>query len=108
MNENKNVPNTIYFLLNENFSVDKGYSYLELLSFLNIFKEYYRELYNSKNNKDNELMNYRDNNILMEIKLNEIMQLLQEKTKENEMLYQKICRKLTLWERITGKIKIKF
>lgn len=96
------------YLLTNEFNINKGYSYTELIKFLNTFQYYYKENYEWKEKYRQELLlknkTFEENNY----KIRELENLLKEKEKENAYLYNKITRKLTFSERITGKITIKY
>lgn len=108
MIDKNNTQSTLHFLINAEFTVERGYSYGELLNFLKTFQVYYRECYIKRDQFEQEL-NYKNTTLVDESnRMLNAEKLLQEKIKENTFLFEKISRKLTFWERVTGRIKIKY
>ncbi len=96
----------INYLLNIDFNNNSGYSYTELLDFLKCYRSYYRNVLENYEWFKSEL-NSRDE-ILKN--LNYRVKDLEEKTRFQSMqitsLKSCLIRKLTFWERISGKVKI--
>ncbi len=108
MIDKNNTQSTLHFLINADFSPERGYSYGELLLFLKTFQSYYRDCYTKKEKIEQEL-NYKNTTFLqIENRIIDIEKLFKEKENQNIFLLSKIDRKLTFWERITGKIKLKY
>lgn len=107
INNNYTKP-SIHLLLNVDFSTERGFSYIELLNFLKTFQSYYRDMYLKAEFLEKDYSN--KEKMLNELteKINDVQNLLKEKEEENMYLYTKIVRKLSFWERLTGKIVIKY
>ena len=110
---NENPTSTLYFLITAEFSHERGYSYGELITYLKNFQTYYRDCYTKKEafekelNFKNKTFTFSGNRILeLENIIAEKDITIKEKEKENEFLISVLCKKLTFWERITGKVKI--
>jgi hypothetical protein len=108
MIDKNNTQSTLHFLINADFTPERGYSYGELITFLKTFQTYYRECYIKKDQYEQELKFKNKTFELVETKIINIEKLLKEKEKENNFLITKVDRKLTFWERITGKLNIKY
>ncbi len=106
--DNNSIRPIYDFLLTADFSEENKYQYWELLNFLKNFQYYYKECYVLMDNNRKELLHKNKSFEESEKRYLEITNLLKEKSDENSMLYQKMNRRLTFWERLTGKIKIKF
>ncbi len=108
MTDKSNTQSTLYFLINADFTIERGHSYGELLTFLKTFQTYYRECYIKKEQYEQEL-NFKNKTFEhLETKIIKVEKLLKEKEKENNFLISKVDRKLTFWERVTGKLNIKY
>lgn len=93
------------FLLNTDFNIESGFSYTQLINFLNDHKKYYkalldnRELYKYELDKANKTI----------LDLESIIKVEEEKLeKKNEQfknLINATVRKLTLKERLFGRFK---
>lgn len=95
-----------YSLMNIEFNIERGYSYGELLQYLRNFQHYYRECY-----RHNEILEINNNNkdktiSDIETKIEKLESYIKDREMNIESLYSILNRKLTIWERITGKIKI--
>lgn len=98
----------INFLLNEQFVIERGYSYIEILNYLKSFQYYYRECYRRAETIEQEFIS--KNKTIKELE-NRIVYLenkVKEKEKETDYLYNKLNKNLSLWERIKGRIIIKY
>lgn len=104
---NKNKDAILDFLLTADFKRNYGYSYTELLEFLNYYQVYYRQI-NESNQWVKHELNHRDK-ILNElnIKIQGLEQKLEFQSKQISFLKSHLTKKLSWWERITGKSKIK-
>lgn len=96
----------IHQLLNIDFKPERGYSYAELLNFLNTFQAYYRDCYVKKDNSEKDLIRKNKTFTDLENRIIYLEKLLKDKNIENNHLLNKITKKLTIWERLTGKVKI--
>ena len=106
MSNINNTKSTLHFLINVEFDISRGYSYIELLSFLKTFQGYFRDCYRNKEYCEQELIFKNKTLLEIESRMIELEKKLIDKNKESETLYSKINRKLTIWERISGRIKI--
>jgi predicted RNase H-like nuclease (RuvC/YqgF family) len=93
------------FLLTTDFDISQGYSYNDLINFLNAYKEFFRDCYNAKEDllrekyrKDRTFSDY-------ETRINELEKRMEKLRIENEILTKKISRKLTFKERLFGRFK---
>lgn len=108
MIDKSNTKSTLHFLINADFSPERGHSYGEMINFLKTFQSYYRECYIKKDQFEQEL-NYKNKTFeQMEDKIINNEKILKEKDNEIYKLYTQLNRKLTFWERVTGKINIKY
>lgn len=98
--------NLLPFLLNADFKKDYGYSYTELLRFLKAYQFYYKKIYQNNDWFKQELMQ-RDK-VLAELntKISKLEERLNSQDKHISVLTSYVNKKLSFWERITGKIKI--
>jgi hypothetical protein len=94
------------FLRTADFKAQYGYSYTELLEFLNYYQIYYRQIQENNMWVKNEL-EHRDK-ILSELnkKISILEERLEFQSKQVQFLKKHLTKKLSLWERITGKIKL--
>lgn len=94
--------NMVDFLLTNDFSIYDGYSYQELVNFLCLYKSFYRELYDVKEYHRKEI-------IYIQSKENNdsetILRLRATIEMKDEIITKMYNKKLSLWERIIGKIK---
>lgn len=93
------------FLLTTKFDVTQGYSYVSLIGFLNTMSEHFKACYDTKERISREF--YLKDRIIKEQDdtIKELQKRLENVKRENEILTSKISRKLTLKERLLGKIK---
>ena len=108
MSNNSNTQITLHFLMNTDFSYERGYSYGELINYLKTYQLYYRECYANKDKFEQELLFKNKTFDQSENRILNLEKLLKEKENDIGFLMSKISRKLTFWERVTGKIKIKY
>lgn len=94
------------FLLSADFKVENNYSYSELLLFLQYYKNFYRQSY-EKNQDLRYILDKAEAHIKkLEVDMIEKERQL-ESCKKQLSAYKKIVsRKLTFFERLTGKIKL--
>ena len=92
-------------LLNNKFVVESGYSYSELLTFLKAFQSYYIDCCMINENYKKELLMLNKNNLELGKNMITLEQKNKNVEKENIILTSKISRKLSIWERISGRIK---
>ncbi len=95
------------FLLSADFNVKKGYSYTELITFLNAYKQYFVECYNNKEKLRKELLLKDKTNTFYDNRIEELLEQVERLKSENEILTKMISRKLTFKERFLGKFKWK-
>lgn len=95
------------FLLSADFNDKKGYSYNELLSFLNAYKQFFVECYNNKENLRKELSKKDTTKDFYDNRIKELLEQVSRVRKENEILTRMVSRKLTLKERLMGRFKWK-
>ena len=106
--DDNNDFSVVQFLINAEFTAQRGYSYGELLKYLIMFLAYYRDCYIKKDALEQEL-NFKNKTFsLLEHRIVELENIIKDKETQNEFLINKITRKLSLWERVKGKIKIKY
>ncbi len=108
MIDKTNTQSTLHFLMNAEFITERGYSYGELLNYLITFQTYYRECYTQKEHYEKELIHLNQTLEFVKDRIINSDKLLKEKEDENRFLITKIDRRLSFWERLTGKIKIKY
>lgn len=94
------------FILNTKITVDSGYSYIQLLEFLEYIKYFYKEILENRELYIRELQQERKKNKDLEEINKQIDIRLSKKNTEFQNLCDKISRKLTLKERLTGKIEL--
>ncbi len=102
-NSNNNM--LIHQLLNNNYVAESGYSYSDLLFFLNKFQAYYKDCYINNQNLEKDLIYKNKLNNELEKRIDILEKELENFRKENIYYCTKINKKLSLWERLTGKIK---
>lgn len=95
------------FLINHDFKVSDNYSYVELISYLKTMQaEYkkcvdtYKGLNDSKNNFEKIIIH---NNMV----INDLEEVLKKEREKTSKIIWKCQKKLSILERITGKIKLK-
>jgi hypothetical protein len=93
------------FLLTTNFNMSQGYSYSELITFLNAYKGFFVDSYNKKEQLKKELYKKGTTFSDYETRIVELEKKMEEVRNENELLTKIISRKLTLRERLLGKFK---
>jgi hypothetical protein len=93
------------FLLTADFNHDCGYSYLELIDYLDNYKNYFRSQNIDKENikRDLERSEKENRQLLERIKILESKIEIQSNQLKN--IKTTLSRKLSVWERISGKIK---
>lgn len=103
---NKNKEAILDFLLTADFKNHYGYSYTELIEFLNYYQVYYRQIQENNNWIKYELQ-HRDK-ILADLnaKIESLEKKLEFQNKQIYFLKTHLTKKLSIWERITGKAKI--
>jgi hypothetical protein len=104
MKEIKTYEMMINQLLNTKFESERGYSYPELLNFLNSFQIYYRDCYLKKESLEKEINIKNKTFNDLEYRITYLDNLLKDMEKANNIYLNKIQQKLSIWERITGKI----
>ena len=87
------------------FNVNGGYSYIDLVKYLNLYKEFYWTLYRENENSRN-LVKSKDNEIeKISHKIKQLEKMIEDQNFQINNLKSYFGRKLTIWERITGKMK---
>jgi hypothetical protein len=94
------------FILNTNISIESGYSYVQILEFLEYLKYFYKDLLENRELYKRELQQQMKKNKNLEEEVEQISIRLSKKSKEFQNLCDKIARKLSLKERLTGRINI--
>ncbi len=103
---NKNKEGILDFLLTADFKSHYGYSYPELIEFLNYYQFYYRQIQENNSWIKHEL-HHRDK-ILKElnIKIESLEKKIDFQNTQISFLKSHLTKKLSIWERITGRAKI--
>lgn len=94
----------IKMLLNTDFDGSRSFSYSELLYFLRRLQEAYKETYDVNIRLNQELISLQKTFIDYDLKMNKNNQLMEDKNKEVNTYLNMLTKKLSLRERITGKI----
>lgn len=97
----------INFLLNEQFIIERGYSYIEILNYLKSFQYYYRECYRRAETIEQEFILKNKTIKDLENRIVYLENRIKDKENETEILYNKINKNLSFWERVKGRIIIK-
>jgi hypothetical protein len=94
------------FLCTADISTENGYSYTELVIFLQNYKKFYRIENIEKSNAKRDLNDAekRINQLLNKVKILETK--IESQTEQNKTLKKMLCKKLTFWERLKGKINL--
>ena len=93
------------FLLTTDFVSTQGYSYNELITFLNAYKGFFRECYDTKEQLKKEIYQKDRTFSDYETRIVELEKRMENVRRENEILTNKISRKLSLKERLLGRFK---
>lgn len=93
-------------ILNTDFNVNTTASYSELLLYINELKRHYKECVDNFNHQRNREYMYNQSLDNLTEKITELENSLKYFVNVNNNLTFALTRKLTWWERITGKIKI--
>ena len=95
------------FLLNSDFKVDSGFSYTQLVNFLNDYKMFYKMLLENRERYKYEFERSNKTIIQLEDKLKEIKSNAKRKDEQFQNLLRVVSRKLSWKERIFGRFKFK-
>lgn len=95
----------IYNILNMDFNNQTNASYNDLLIYINELKNNYKTCVDNYNYLKNREDMYHRSLDEMNIKINTLQKNIEYFEKINKNLTFVLNRKLTIWERITGKIK---
>ena len=93
------------FLLTSDFDVTNGYSYNDLINFLNAYKGFFRECYDQKEYLKKEKFRKDETFTVYDTTIKELEEKIEYLKKDNTFLTNKISRKLSLKERILGRFK---
>ena len=92
-------------MLTTDFEPSQGYSYNDLINFLNAYKEFFRDCYNSKESLKGEIFRKDRTFSDYETKIKELEDRIKKLESDNKFLTNTISRKLTIKERLFGKFK---
>lgn len=90
----------------KDFTVDQNYSYIELLEFLNVYKKEFVTVMNNKNSLIVENKELRKIIEKLEHEIERLNNKISDEEKKIMYLTSQVSKKLSIFERITGKIKI--
>jgi flagellar hook-associated protein FlgK len=94
------------FLCTADISTENGYSYTELVIFLQNYKRFYRIVDIEKKNakRDLEDAEKRVNQLLNKIKILETQ--IETQNHQNKSIKKMLTKRLSFWERFTGKLNL--
>lgn len=95
------------FLLNCDFKVDSGFSYTQLVNFLNDYKTFYKILLDNRERYKYEFERSNKTIIELEDRLKEIENSTKRKDEQFQNLLKVVSRKLSWKERFFGRFKFK-
>jgi predicted RNase H-like nuclease (RuvC/YqgF family) len=94
------------FLLTADFNKDSGYSYIELVEYLNHYKYNYRLQDIDRSNVKRELEESEKEVKQLQHRMKILESRIEVQDNQIKNLKTTLTRKLTFWERITGKFKL--
>lgn len=103
---NRSKESILDFLLTADFRNYSGYSYTELIEYLNYYQTHYKQIRESNNWIKNELER-RDKSITeLNLKVETLEHKMEFQDRQIQFLKSHLNKRLSIWERITGKSKM--